>query len=247
MAINLLFNLLKKTMMKTLKSIANPTLILLALSLTLMGCLKKLDDTTPQASISGLSIIHASPTIEKLDVYINQTKVNSSDFAYTNKIDYVNAYSGNRQIWISKKGASAILKSENFVLKPQTGYSLFVIEKLDNIGFLFLTDTLTNPPAGKAKIRFVNLSPDAGALNLAIEGISGDIVSDKLFKEYSTFKTINPADRVTFLIKNKTTGAIETTLSNIKIEQGKIYTLWTKGLKTASGDFAFSASIFTHK
>ncbi len=249
MAINKLFNVLKKTIMKiltNLKLVATPVLILLCLATIFTSCLKR-NEETPIPSISGLSIIHASPTIEKLDVYISQTKANSSDFSFTNKIDYLNAYSGSRQISIKKKDASAILKSENFVLKPQTGYSLFVIEKLDNIGFLFLTDTLTNPPAGKAKIRFVNLSPDAGALNLAIDGISGDLVSDKLFKENSAFKTINPADRVTFLIKNKATGTVEATLANVKIEKGNIYTLWAKGLKSASGDFAFGASIFTHK
>lgn len=229
-----------------LKSLSKPILISLTFATVFISCLKKNEDV-PIPSISGLSIIHASPTAEKFDVYLSQTKVNNGDFAYTNKIDYLNAYSGNRQIWISRKGLNTSLKSESFTLQPQTGYSLFVIDKLDNIGFLFLTDTLTNPPAGKAKIRFVNLSPDAGALNLAIDGLTGDLVSDKLFKQYSAFKTINAADRVTFFIKNKGTGAIETTLANVKIEQGKIYTLWAKGFKANADDFELGASIFTHK
>jgi len=232
--------------MKTLNQLIKPTLFILSLSVTLFGCLKKLDDI-PKASISGLSIVHASPIAEKLDVFINKTKVNNGDFGFANKIDYLNAYSGNRQILISKKGASTNLKSENFTLKPSEAYSLFVVEKLNNIGFLFLTDTLTTPPAGKAKIRFVNLSPDAGALNLAIEGVSEGFVSDRLFKEYSTFKLINPAERVTFIITNKTTGATEVTLANIKIEEGKIYTLWAKGLKAEINDFKLGASIFIHK
>lgn len=235
--------------MKTLtnlKTVAKPTFILLILSITLFGCLKKLDDV-PQASISGLSLIHASPTVEKFDIYLNQTKVNQTDFAFTNKIDYVNAYSGNRQVSLANKNASGFRKSENFTLKPNIAYSLFVIDKLDNIGFLFLTDTLTNPPVGKAKIRFVNLSPDAGALNLAIDGATADLVTDKLFKESSIFKTIDKAERVTFNIKNKTTGAIETTLANVKIEEGKIYTLWVKGLKVATDDYKIGATIYTHK
>ncbi len=235
--------------MKTLiilKSAVKTALIFLTLSVTLFSCLKKSDEV-PQANISGLSLIHASPMAEKFDIYLGQTKVNRTDFAFTDKIDYLNAYSGIRQITLTKKDLNAIIKSENFTLKPQTAYSLFVIDKLDNIGLLFLTDTLTNPLAGKAKIRFVNLSPDAGALNLAIDGASTDLVSDKLFKEYSSFIAIDKADRVTFNIKNKTTGAIEVALSNIKIEEGKIYTLWVKGLKSASDDYKLGAEIYTHK
>ena len=235
--------------MKTLtnlKTVAKPTFLLVILSITLFGCLKKLDEV-PQASISGLSLIHASPTVEKFDIYLNQTKVNSTDFSFTNKIDYVNAYSGNRQVSLANKNASGFRKSESFTLKPQAAYSLFVIGKIDDIGFLFLNDTLTNPPVGKAKIRFVNLSPDAGALNLAIDGATADLVIDKLFKESSTFKIVDKAERVTFNIKNKTTGAIETTLTNVKIEDGKIYTLWVKGLKAVNDDFKLGASIYTHK
>ncbi len=229
-----------------LKSITIPTILILFLTLTLMGCLKKLDEV-PQVSISGFSVIHAVPTAEKFDIYLGSTKVNILDFAFTNKIDYLNAYSGIRQVSVGNKNASAFIKTENFTLKPNIAYSLFVIGKPDSIKYLFLTDTLTYPPAGKAKIRFVNLSPDAGALNLAIGGATADLVADRLFKEYSPFITINNAERVTFNIKNKTTEVVEATLANVKIEDGKIYTVWAKGLKTATNDFKLGVEIFTHK
>ena len=233
--------------MKTLKQIVRSTLVALTLSVALSGCLKKSDEPQPQLRISGLCLIHASPTTEKIDVYLNQTKVSGIDFAYKDKIDYLNAYSGDRQISMSKKGLSASLKMQNIHLKPQTGYSLFLIDKLNTISFLLLTDTLTKPIVGKAKIRFVNLSPDAGALNLAIEGVAGDLVTDKLFKEYSAFKSINPAERVMFIVKNKTSGLTETVLHNVKIEADKVYTFWVKGLKNDTNDFSLGASIYQHK
>jgi hypothetical protein len=216
-----------------------------ALSLGLISCSKN-DDYTP-AQISGISIINASPTTEKLDVYIDNNRASIADFSFGTKMDYLNAYSGNRKFDVAKTGTTTSLKSETFRLDPQEGYSLFVINKLENVGFLFLKDDFTQPAAGKARIRFVNLSPDAEALNLAIAGSATDLFTNKAFKEASTFESIDAAEKVTFNIKNKTTGANEVVLADVKIEAGKVYTVYAKGLKATADATKFGAAIFTHK
>ncbi len=218
---------------------------MLALSVFFASCLKKQDYTV--VDISGLSIIHASPTTEKLDVYINNTRATPTDFAFGDKGDYLNAYSGNRKFDVTKKNVPLSLRTDMFMLAPTKGYSLFLIDKLENIKFLLLEDDLTKPTAGKAKIRFVNLSPDAEALNLAIEGKPTDLFTNKAFKEYSTFETIDAGNNLKFLIKNKTTGNTETTIADVNIEAGKIYTLYAKGLKATTDETKFGAAIFTHK
>lgn len=218
----------------------------LTLSIALVSC-KKSDGNYAPIEISGLSIIHASPTAEKLDVYVDNTKANTQDFSFGTKQDYLNAFPGNRTLTVTKKGSAAVLKTEQVTLVSQVGYSLFVIDKLENIKFLLLEDNLARPAVGKAKIRFVNLSPDAEALNLAIEGKATDLFTNKLFKEYSAFEPIDIAEKVTFNIKNKNTGAVEATLADVKIEDGKIYTIYAKGLKAATDDTKLGAAIFTHK
>ncbi|MBB2146319.1 DUF4397 domain-containing protein [Pedobacter sp. LMG 31464] len=217
----------------------------LTLSLGLLSCSKN-SDYTP-AEISGLSIIHASPTTEKLNVYVDNAQATIAEFSFGSKVDYLNAYSGSRKFDVAKAGTNTSLKTEQLTLEPQFGYSLFVIDKLENIKFLLLKDDLTKPAAGKARIRFVNLSPDAEALSLAIEGKPTDLFTNKAFKEYSTFETIDAAEKVTFNIKNNTTSAIETALTDVKIEEGKIYTIYAKGLKATADDTKFGAAIFTHK
>ncbi|WP_379086876.1 DUF4397 domain-containing protein [Pedobacter sp. UC225_65] len=129
------------------------------LSVALLSCAKKQDYIV--VDVSGLSLIHASPTIEKLDVYVDNTRATISDFGYGSKIDYLNAYSGNRKLTVTKKESGVALKSEFATLTVNKGYSLFVIDKLENIKFLLLEDDLAKPAAGKAKVRFVNLSPDS--------------------------------------------------------------------------------------
>ncbi len=215
------------------------------LSVALLSCAKKQDYIV--VDVSGLSLIHASPTIEKLDVYVDNTRATISDFGYGSKIDYLNAYSGNRKLTVTKKESGVALKSEFATLTVNKGYSLFVIDKLENIKFLLLEDDLAKPAAGKAKVRFVNLSPDSDPLNLAIDGKPTDLVTNKAFKEYSTFETIDPGNNVKFLVKNKNTGNVETFIADVKIEEGKIYTVYARGLKAATDETKLGVAVFTHK
>lgn len=217
----------------------------IALATGLASCSK---GTSTPIQISGISIIQASPTEEKLDVYIDNGRATPTDFSYGNKVDYLNAYSGNRRADVTKKGSNVSLKSVMIGLEPQIGYSLFVIDKLENINFLMLKDDLTAPATGKAKVRFVNLSPDQDPLDLALVGKTDPLATNKAYKDFSTFETIDAAATATFNVKNKATGAILATLTDVNIESGKIYTIYARGLKAAtSGPTVFGAAIFTHK
>jgi hypothetical protein len=228
------------------KNISRTFIALAALSVTLTACSKDDDNITPP-QISGLSVIHASPTTEKLDFYVENTKANTAEFAYTNKIDYLNLYSGTRRVLITKKGQTTSLLTEGLTLEPQKGYSLFICDKLETVKFLLIKDDLTVPAAGKAKVRFVHLSPDAPALNLAIAGKDTDLFTDKSFKGYSDFVNIDPAEKVTFNVKNKADGAVAASIADVKIEAGKIYTVWVKGLKAATDDTKLGVVVFEHK
>ena len=218
----------------------------LTISLGLASCSKNDIDNTP-IYVSGVSLVHASPTTEKLDVYIDNTRASIEDFTFGTKMDYLRAYSGDRTITVTKKGSTAKLKSALVKLEPELGYSVFVVDKFETIDLLTLKDDLTKPAAGKAKIRFVNLSPDGGALNLAVSGVATDLADNKAFKEFSAFESVNAAEKVTFNIKNKLTNVVEATIADVKIEDGKTYTIYAKGLKANTDDTKFGAAIFTHK
>jgi len=217
----------------------------LVLSLGFLSC-SKLDRNYEPIQVSGLNIIQASPTLDLLDVYVDNTRATASDFEFGNKIGYLSAYSGNRAFNVTKKGSATSLKSLTYNLKPQLGYSLFVANTLANIELLMLEDDLTKPATGKARIRFVNLSPDGGNLSLNVGGATTDLATNKAFKEFSTFESVDATASVTLNIKNATSSAIEATIPGVKLEEGKIYTVYAKGLKSGTGDLGFSAKIFVH-
>lgn len=232
--------------MKT--SLRTKTLIAgLFITLGLSSCMKNNDNNTP-IYISGVSLVHASPTTEKLDVYINNTKASVENFAFGTKMDYLNAYSGDRQFTVAKKGEPEKLTSKVLKLEPQLGYTVFLVDRLETVDFLSLKDNLLKPDEGKAKVRFVNLSPDGGALTLTVAGAATDVAANKSFKEFSDFENITPGDKITFNLKSVASGNVDATLADVKIEAGKIYTLYAKGLKSSTdAETKFAAAIFTHK
>jgi len=232
-------------MIKNLSTTFKIIVATLTISTVLMSCMKD-NDNVPAPSISGLNVIHASPTTEKLDFLVDNTIANLAELAYTTKIGYLNLYSGSRQLSVVKKGSSTPIVSQKFSLEPQTAYSLFVIGKIDTAKLILLKDSASAPAAGKAKVRFVNLSPDATALNLAIAGSTTDLFTNRAYKQFTTFESVDAAEKVTFNVKNTTTGAIETALVDTKLESGKIYTIWVKGLKAATDDTKLGVAVFTH-
>lgn len=208
---------------------------------------KKNQDTT-LIDVSGLSIVNASPSTENLDIYVDNTKVTQGgmNFTFGSKIDYLNAYSGSRKMTITRKDSSIPLKSELFILEPQFGYTLFIIDKFADIKFMLLPDNLTKPVKGKASVRFANLSPDSEPLTLSVEGDPA-LITNIAFKDYSNAILVDIGDKVTFNVREHKTGNLVLTLSDVKVEDQKIYTIYVKGLKAATDDTKLGIAIYTHK
>jgi len=117
-------------------------------------------------------------------------------------------------------------------------------------------DDLKTPAAGKAKLRFINLSPGSGTINVlngtmplftnvrygsaANSALSGESLN---VWSLGPFQSVNPGIfNLTFTdaANGKTTG----TSSSFTLEAGKIYTVFTNGL--ISGNPAFGVKLLEH-
>lgn len=229
------------------KTIFKTFIAVLAVSVVFVACSK---DRYETVQVAGLSMINAFPAPDSLDFYVDQTRVNNyKAFKFNSKIDYQNLFPGNRALSIAKRGSNKALASERFNLVSGVGYSIFVLDTVNTNTkkFLLTQDDLSVPAADKAKVRFINLSSDAPALSLRINGKDADLFTGKAFYEYTSFTSVDPGASVTFNI-NDATGATKTTLPNVKIESGKIYTVYAKGISTATIDsLKLGAAIYTHK
>lgn len=192
-------------------------------------------------NISSLSVIHASPGLPAIDFYYNGTRINGdSIIAYGDTIPNKFFNSGTASIVVKKYISSTTYISTSIDLQSEKNHSFFVVGKPNEVTYLFTTDDLTAPASGKAKLRFINLSPDAPNLNFKIN--SSNLFGSIAFKSYSEFSPVDPGEQK-ISIQDSASGAILAE-QNLNIEAGKIYTVWAKGLISATeNDLALSMQV----
>ncbi len=217
------------------------TCALFAITLIFSACKKNWNDDPIEAA--GIGFVHASPGTGPLDFILDNQKIGS--FTYTNDRGYYAAYPGTRIVGVSKKDSLKYLTNGTANLKGGGFYSVFVVDTLKSTKLLLVEDDLKAPETDKAKIRFINLSPGSSPLDLAIEGNPTALFTAKAFKEFTPFTSINPSDSYTFQVKQG--GNVSATLPAMKIEKGKIYTIWAKGLSSKTDSTKFALAVMTNK
>jgi hypothetical protein len=213
--------------------------------LFLSSCLKNNNDYYVPP-VGYVSFIQASPDEPPLDLYLNNNKVNQAPIGYGNAIDYFRAYTGTRTVNLYTLGTMNKTLSDTINVSANAVYSLFMINTSAHPGLLALTDTLNQPAAGKASIRFVNVSPDAPAVDFAIKD-STAMVSNKAFKGFSSFLPVQGGKNYSFEVRQHGTGTVLATFTNVPISSGLVYTIWFHGLaNSTNATDKLSVDIFTN-
>jgi hypothetical protein len=221
---------------------------LLSLAVILLAsCSKDKNNAVPVAPKANLAIVHASPGSPELDFQINGTKVNQKSLVYGTFLTYGTLQSGKLDFSITKKDAKDVLAKAAVELKSDKAYSVYISDIPEKAALLLTEDDLSAPAADKAKIRFVNLSPDAGDLDLNLVGKATSLFAKTTFKTSTAFISIDPGTEVDFEIAENTKTVAVATLSKVKIEKGKIYTIWAKGLKAGTEGTKLDVSLIVNK
>jgi len=219
-------------------------IIILLLTLLMQSC--KSDDPAPNPELSLVSVINASPTLATYNFYLNQSKVNTAALPFGSVVPYFRLSPGEFTGKLTTESSTESLLSESLKFENSKIYSLFFIGKSTSLDYLLINDDIKTPAAEKAFVRFINLSPDASALNLAFKD-STAVATDKAYKAASDFVEI-PAKIYSFQIKDKESGAVKKELKDIDIKKGKVYTIISKGMLTPSGtEHAFDGQVITNQ
>lgn len=220
----------------------------LFLASTIAACSDKDNDLVLPAA--DLSITHASYDTEAFDLFVNDDKASTEAIKFTNTTNYLSIYSGENSFTIRKAGETDTLKTAKLDLEIGKAYSLFVANAKDAentegaVDYVLIEDDLTAPKEDEAKIRLVNMSPDA-SLTLSVKDSESDLFENVEFQEAADFTGL-AADTYTFEVKNAT-GGVLFSLEDVKIEKGKIYTLWTKGITGGIGNAEFGVKVIVNK
>jgi hypothetical protein len=198
----------------------------LALAVSFTSCLDNDNTTVQPVPVALVSIYNASPDSPGLDVILDNKQINSQSFDYSDYTGYLRFYTGDRNLKLNPVNASNTLVDTTLALEAGKAYSIFTIKEVSGIGTLIVEDSIGNLLPDQAKVRFINLSPDAAAIDVAIAGGS-TLFTGGDFKEVIPFKDVTPG---TYNLEIKS-GAQTLTIPNANLRAGSVYTIITRGFK----------------
>ena len=214
-------------------------------SLFAMACNN--EGTGVNAGQDSLMLINASPDAGVIDIAFNDLKLNSKLLSYTENTAYNLIDAGIKKVVTTFPPSIVEQLSIPMLLKTKKVYSVFFAGRADSSTNVYVAtqDNLTNPDKGKAKYRFINLSPNSSTLDLRLTNDSV-LVSNLPFKSASDFNQIKAGNYVLKLVSRDT--SIKTNVShNFTLTNGKIYTFWAKGLVKGVGVHAIGIQVIQNK
>lgn len=214
--------------------------LLVAAVLTTSSCNKDEDKTYAKVLVT-----HASPDAPGVDLLVDGAKQNSSALTFPSNTGYLQVESGGRNIKVNVSGTSTTVINADLTLEKDKNYSVFAVDSVSKLSALVIADDLTAPASGKAHVRFIHLSPNAPAVDVALDG-GAVVFGNKAFKDYTAFTPLD-AGSYDLEVRVAGTSTVALDLAPITLEAGKIYTVFAKGFLTASGAQALGAEIIVNK
>ena len=208
--------------------------------LVLAGCGSDSSNPVAPAPQARVMAVHASPDAPAVDLLVDGV-VAGSGLAFPNNTGYLSVASGTRNVKVNVAGTTTTVIDANLPVAGGINYSVFATGPVASLQPLVLTDDLTAPASGKAHIRFVHLSPDAPAVDVAVTG--GPVVfADQSFRDFTAF---TPVDAGTYDLEVRPTGTttVALALPGVTLQAGKIYTVFARGFLSGSGAQALGAQV----
>ena len=185
------------------------------------------DDIQP-SPVSYVSLYNASPDAPDLNIVVDNRQINTYPFEYSDYTGYLRFYIGDRNLQFGPFGASNIVVDSTVTLENEKAYSIFVVDDFTDASLLVLNDNSEAPASGKAKIRFVNLSPDGGAVQLKVKDEPTSLTEDESFKEATEFFEVD-AKTFDFEVVSGVNGESKLQIPAVELQEGWFYTILVKG------------------
>lgn len=192
---------------------------------------------------ANVMVVHASPDAPGVDLLVDDA-IAGSNLTFPANTDYLTITGGTRNVKVNVTGTSTTVIEAYLDLERNMNYTVFASNSVANIQPLVLMDNLAAPAAGNAHVRFVHLSPDAPAVDITTT--TGAVVfGDQSFLGSTDFTPLG-ADTYDLQVRLAGTETVVLELPGIALADGKIYTVFAKGLVAGTGDQALSAQIIAN-
>lgn len=218
--------------------------ILLSVCVLLAGvyssCNKTNGDLPPEPIVSAyINVVNAGA--DTINVFQNGSRINNTTSFYPNgSAGYLEVAAGLQQYQIKKAGSPDVVASLPLTLDSARAYSFFIAGLSDDKTFL-INDLVPNS-AENVYIRYVNASPGG---NFDVKIGSSFSAADIAFKGATAFIKVSSGKNTLNIYPAGTLTPVST--GTLTLEDGKVYTLFTKGAAGGTGNGAFGARLIINK
>ena len=196
------------------------------------GCGNNKDNPSAPPNTGQVMVVHAAPDAPAVDLLLDGNML-ANNLTFPNHTAYLPIAAGTHNVKAVATGTTTTVLDASVPVTAQTNYTVFANGTTPGIELLVTTDDLTTPATGKANVRFVHLSPDAAAVDVAIAG-GAILFSNQAFRQFTAFTPVD-AGTVSLEVRQAGTATMLFTVPSVTFQPGKIYTLFAKGTVAGSG------------
>lgn len=213
--------------MKIIKSKSRLTLLtLLFAGITGLFASCSKDDSNTTSAYASVKIVNAVRGSAAQDLYIDNTKLNTSAVAYGQSSDFLSAKSGDHQAKFTNTGSATANTAFTLSLQGSGHYTIYYTgNDTTNTSFTTQND-ITAPAAGKAKVRFIQLSTAlASAVDFGVTG-SSKLATSLTYKAVTAYYEVDPNTTFSLYASGSLTAFLSIPAA---LQAGKVYTIYTSG------------------
>jgi hypothetical protein len=170
---------------------------LLILLLAFAGSCKKSNNS--DSGLASVNFIQANSNIPSVAVNFTSTPIpfylNQNLIYYTSSYNYGVPAGANPYVVVNSADTSTTLLQGTFNVKAGGIYSFYLSGK-NSIDTLFMQDTIPVHPDSSAGVRFINLSPDSGPVNISLQGNMQNEFSSLGYRQITEFKRYSDSSDV---------------------------------------------------
>ncbi len=214
--------------------------VLFIVLLAALSACKKNDDAPKIAAATNLNVINASG--DTVNFYLNGSRLNNNDNLYpASASGYFGVLAGAQNYQVKKifnpvTNLVKTLFNKPLELEANKYYSLFVAGETADLAFRTKDSLQNDTIPNTCLVRFVNASPGAGTLSMALGDTTQFTSVD--FGIASDFTVIGISGKKPLKVY-QADSATPVFISNIQLLQGKSYTIFSRGRAGGTGTSAF--------
>jgi len=189
----------------------------------------KKDNTSTQTDLgnSQILLVNSASSTSAIDLYWTGNKLNTVPLVFGNTTGYRSVTSGTRNIQIKANLSNILLATNTVKLTRDSSYTFFVYEANRTTTTVIAEDDLSLPSFGNVKIKFANMSPGLSSADLVI--VNGPVIASSVsFGTIGSYAELK-AGTYNLALRVHNSNTILLNISNVRVDNGKIYTIWCGG------------------